>query len=578
MANQDQKIQMVRVNSADELELFEEVGRGGFGVVYRGVVLSTGLQVAVKLIDLENENTDLFEVNKEIMILLECKLPQITEYYGCFVKSYKLWVVMELMDGGSLFDLLRPGPVGEEKVILIILREVLQALDYLHGQGKIHRDLKSQNILINKLGEVKLTDFGVSTQLLTNFSKRNTTVGTPYWMAPEVILNNSGGHAFKADIWSLACCGYELLTGKAPLQSQYSPMRALRQLSKCQKDSDFSDLIGLNNINDMSKDMHHFFSKCFVMNPRDRMSASQLLKHPFISKYAKETNKSKLLKNLITRKQLWEQENYVSKTQHFYIPTEISKNQQIWQAPINNPGNSSGNSPGKQKDPKSIHFNISMIRYDDIDLNSENEDLKEGPGHNHQQFGMSNNYNDSAATAVAGSRLVSPRKSRESSQSPQGIDQPVVDGLNDSNEELRSELQHELSRIVNRVFARLENRLSLGTGQYDALVALNDQLVQLVSYAQDTADNSKVLVFQYLKYFLKELRKHDSNDTRELILKLILPSNPNTMNANTVDAGSVATRSKYIGKGNVSNAHFDEIERSLLESWLQKMEDRKGAP
>lgn len=555
---------MVRVNSADELELFEEVGRGGFGVVYRGVVLATGLEVAVKLIDLENEDTDLFEVNKEIMILLECKLPQITEYYGCFVKSYKLWVVMELMDGGSLFDLLRPGPVEQEKVILVILREVLQALEYLHGQGKIHRDLKSQNILVNKQGEVKLTDFGVSTQLLSNFSKRNTTVGTPYWMAPEVILNNSGGHAFKADIWSLACCGYELLTGKAPLQSQYPPMRALRQLSRCQKDSDFANLIELDNIEAMSKDMSNFFSKCFVMNPRDRLSASQLLKHPFITKYSKEPNKEKLLKKLITRKQLWEQENHVSKTQHFYIPTEISKNQQIWQTPIDSPAKSSPNSPQKQKDPKSIHFNISMIRYDDIGCENDNENDNANGTNNYNE---TNNANET--------RQVSPRKSRESSQSPKHAEQPALDGLNDSNEELRAELQHELSRIVNRVFARLENRVSLSTGQYDALVALNDQLVQLVSYAQDTSDNCKVLVFQYLKYFLKELRRHDLNDTRELMLRLVVPSSTNSLSVTTSNGGTGATTTKNTFRGgNITSAHLDEIERSLMESWLQKMDDR----
>lgn len=100
-----------------------------------------------------------------------------------------------------------------KKIVSFILYEILLALNYLHNQGKIHRDLKSQNILISKTGDIKLTDFGVSTQLSSNFSKRNTTVGTPYWMAPEVIVNNNGGHSYKADIWSLGCCCYEMFTG-----------------------------------------------------------------------------------------------------------------------------------------------------------------------------------------------------------------------------------------------------------------------------------------------------------------------------------------------------------------------------
>ena len=171
-----------RIHSAEELEVCEEVGRGGFGVVYRGLIKANNNEVAIKQIDLESNNTDLFEINKEIQIISECRLPQITQYFGCFVKHYKLWVIMEYVNGGSLFELLKPGPAEDERVISIIIREILLALEYLHNQGKIHRDLKSQNILLSKLGQVKLTDFGVSTQLSSNFSRRNTTVGTPYWI------------------------------------------------------------------------------------------------------------------------------------------------------------------------------------------------------------------------------------------------------------------------------------------------------------------------------------------------------------------------------------------------------------
>ena len=184
--------QFPRVNASDDLDVFEEVGRGGFGVVYRGIIKSTQQEVAIKQIDLEKDSTDLLEINKEIQIISECRCKQITSYVGSFVKNYKLWVIMEFIDGGSIFELLKPGPITDENVISYIMEEILNALNYLHNQGKIHRDLKSQNILVSKHGDIKLTDFGVSTQLSSNFSKRNTTVGTPYWMAPEVIVNKIG--------------------------------------------------------------------------------------------------------------------------------------------------------------------------------------------------------------------------------------------------------------------------------------------------------------------------------------------------------------------------------------------------
>lgn len=249
--------QFPRVNASDDLDVFEEVGRGGFGVVYRGIIKSTQQEVAIKQIDLEKDSTDLLEINKEIQIISECRCKQITSYVGSFVKNYKLWVIMEFIDGGSIFELLKPGPITDENVISYIMEEILNALNYLHNQGKIHRDLKSQNILVSKHGDIKLTDFGVSTQLSSNFSKRNTTVGTPYWMAPEVIVNNNGGHSYKADIWSLGCCCYEMFTGKPPLQIMHPPMKALRLISKCQKNQDFVKLINLANL-EVSNDLRDF--------------------------------------------------------------------------------------------------------------------------------------------------------------------------------------------------------------------------------------------------------------------------------------------------------------------------------
>ncbi|KAI5969845.1 hypothetical protein CANMA_001135 [Candida margitis] len=343
----------MRVTSNDEIEVYEEVGRGGFGVVYRGIIKSNLEEVAIKQIDLEQDTTDLIEINKEIQILSECRSPQITSYYGSFVKNYKLWVIMEYVDGGSIFDLLSPGNISDEATIAYVVKEVLLALKYLHNQGKIHRDLKSQNILVNKKGEIKLTDFGVSTQLSSSFSKRNTTVGTPYWMAPEVILNSESGHGFKADIWSLGCCAYEMLTGKPPLQNHIAPMRALRLISQCQKDGDFAKLIELESL-DASQSFRDFLGVCFIENSKARYDANKLLKHEFVNRNI--DNGSKRIRKLITRKQLWIQQNASFKPRSFYVETQMRDNQDKW----------SDKGEGNSKDTE-VQFDISSISLSDHD-------------------------------------------------------------------------------------------------------------------------------------------------------------------------------------------------------------------
>ncbi|EMG50302.1 hypothetical protein G210_4661 [Candida maltosa Xu316] len=363
-----------RVNSSDELEVYEEVGRGGFGVVYRGIIKSTKQEVAIKQIDLEQDSTDLLEINKEIQIISECRCKQITKYVGSFVKNYKIWVIMEFIDGGSIFELLKPGPIVDEVIISYIMYEILNALNYLHNQGKIHRDLKSQNILVSKYGDIKLTDFGVSTQLSSNFSKRNTTVGTPYWMAPEVIVNNNGGHSYKADIWSLGCCCYEMFTGKPPLQTNYPPMKALRLISRCQKNQDFIKLIELANLKTLSTDLKDFLSCCFIEDPKQRYSANKLLKHRFITKYNNSednSDKIKLIKKLITKKQLWNQQNHIVKTQNYYVPTEIHNNQIKWSMIDDDDDNDDNQQQQNhhhqqhQQQNKSIKFDISTMLFED---------------------------------------------------------------------------------------------------------------------------------------------------------------------------------------------------------------------
>ncbi|ABN67070.2 predicted protein [Scheffersomyces stipitis CBS 6054] len=541
-----------RIHSAEELEVCEEVGRGGFGVVYRGLIKANNNEVAIKQIDLESNNTDLFEINKEIQIISECRLPQITQYFGCFVKHYKLWVIMEYVNGGSLFELLKPGPAEDERVISIIIREILLALEYLHNQGKIHRDLKSQNILLSKSGQVKLTDFGVSTQLSSNFSRRNTTVGTPYWMAPEVIVNNNGGHSFKADIWSLGCCAYEIFNGKPPLQNQYPPMKALGQIGRCHKDTDFVGLIELDKMN-ISNHFKDFLSKCFIVDPRDRYSATKLLNHKFITKYANLPEKSKLLKKLITNKHLWDQENHVDRSHNFYVPTEIARNQMKWSQEDDDSKNTA----------KTIHFDLSSIK-------------------------------QSSPTRIA--YPVSPASSKRSSTRESSISPPASTVGDDEQkpnliladyrqnskivskeDTFANNLRPDFSRILNKVFHKLESKNTLTTEQYDHLVSLNSRLLDLLCFSQYSesydSNNRKILVFQYLKYFLKELAKSgdtNSSNTKTILQRLIIPS------TFTVSSQSNVADSEFVTMERNSRTYsqFDEIESSLLESWIDQMNER----
>ncbi|ODQ79839.1 hypothetical protein BABINDRAFT_36558, partial [Babjeviella inositovora NRRL Y-12698] len=330
-----------KVKDLSELQLHQQLGKGAYGAVYLASLKAVPYtQVAAKVIDLELEH-DINGVNNEIMILSSCFLPQITSYYGSFVRGCKLWIVMEYIDGGSLFDLIKAikhnstKPYAEQTIISeghisVMLREVLLALEYLHDQGQIHRDLKSQNILMNMLGEVKLSDFGVSAQLASNFSRRNTTVGTPYWMAPEVIANDFGGHSFKADIWSIGALAYELITALPPLQNLYPPMVALSKIPKLNRvahkhgrnkvsySMEFIDTIKLRELT-VSDSFKDFMLKCFIIDPSARPSASRLLKHRFITKYASKDTST--LVTIFEDLKLYGNKSTKAKPSPYYIPT-----------------------------------------------------------------------------------------------------------------------------------------------------------------------------------------------------------------------------------------------------------------
>lgn len=266
---------VTREDPTTKYELLNELGKGSYGAVYKARDLRSSELVAIKVISLTEGEEGYEEIRGEIEMLQQCSHPNVVRYLGSYQGEEYLWIVMEYCGGGSVSDLMNVAEEPlEEYQIAYICREALKGLAYLHSIFKVHRDIKGGNILLTEQGEVKLGDFGVAAQLTRTMSKRNTFIGTPHWMAPEVIQESR--YDGKVDVWALGVSAIEMAEGLPP-RSTVHPMRVLFMIS-------IEPAPMLEDKEKWSLVFHDFVAKCLTKEPRSRPMASEMLKHKFIDR------------------------------------------------------------------------------------------------------------------------------------------------------------------------------------------------------------------------------------------------------------------------------------------------------
>ncbi|KAG5679675.1 hypothetical protein PVAND_009229 [Polypedilum vanderplanki] len=293
-------------NPEERFELQHVIGEGTYGKCYYAKDKVTGINVAVKILETIAENLE--EIEEEFLVLrdLSCRHPNLPKFYGIFLKKTKnkdedqLWFVMELCLGGSVTDLvhdLRAKNLSlNDNTIAYILCETLSALAFLHENHIMHRDVKGHNILLTEDGDIKLVDFGVSSHLALTLARRNTSVGTPYWMPPEIIACEQQldqNYDSRCDVWSLGITAIELAEGEPPL-SNVHPMKALFEIPRNKPPE-------LREKNKFSQLLSDFIATCLIKDFEQRPFARQILRHPYMTAIDKKKAKHELSEYLMYR-------------------------------------------------------------------------------------------------------------------------------------------------------------------------------------------------------------------------------------------------------------------------------------
>ncbi|OWB78355.1 hypothetical protein B5S32_g2547 [[Candida] boidinii] len=542
-----------REYSADQFQLYEQLGKGAFGVVYRAIDKVTKQDVAVKQIDLESSD-EIKDIQQEIAILANCNHPNITKYHGCFLKNFKLWIIMEYLGGGSCHSLLSAGPFSED-VIAVIVNQVIHALVYLHAGGKIHRDIKAANLLISDQGDVKIADFGVATQLSNNLSKRNTVVGTPYWMPPEIICQKKYNNS--ADVWSLGITAIEMAYGLPPL-SQYPPMQAIFRIADGEQPSLGSGF---------SEEFNDFVNTCLQRDPTMRPSVRQLLNHKFVERGAR-VSKTELVK-CVEKKRQWDIDTD-NNLKEYYVPsTRISNNHMN-----NNNNNNFSNGNGKVGNSNNNHegFNISFdlgtveIPGNNNYMDSNSNTLKE----NNNFLNINNTYSKSGNDGFKHDRTNSASSLHGYKENKRLLNNREST-IFDKNEVLKSDLNNIFESSINKI-SRNNKVTETDVENFQDFRNLfvnsikNENTLHSISNKNDNdlSSEDEDNFAKYFQIFLKKLMKSKNTDLKQKYLpKYYLDLEKQVLEnkqKQKLESGELRSR--------------DDVEELLLTRWAESVVDR----